>query len=72
MVEERDNTIYSMEKLKELRIENKLSQKDMGKIIGVNGRAIGNYERGIRVLSVDKAKKLGKYFNFNWWELYEY
>ncbi|WP_311537788.1 helix-turn-helix transcriptional regulator [uncultured Anaerococcus sp.] len=60
-----------MKKIKELRIKNNLSQKEMGKIIGVNGRAIGNYERGIRALSVDKAKKLGEYFKFNWWELYE-
>ena len=71
MVNEKGSTIYSMKKLKELRIENELSQKDMGKIIEVNGRAIGNYERGERLLSVDKAKKLGDYFNFNWWELYE-
>ena len=60
-----------MKKLKELRVENKLSQKDMGEIIGVNDRAVGNYERGDRMLSVDKAKKLGEYFKFNWWELYE-
>lgn len=71
MAKRKGNTTYSMKKLKELRIKNKLSQKEMGEIIGVNGRAIGNYERGIRVLSVDKAKKLGKYFKFNWWELYE-
>lgn len=60
-----------MKKLKELRIKNKMSQKEMGEIIGVNDRAIGNYERGIRMLSVDKAKKLGEYFKFDWWELYE-
>lgn len=67
----KENTTYSMKKLKELRKNNKLSQKEMGEIIGVNGRAIGNYERGIRSLSVDKAKILGKYFKFNWRELYE-
>ena len=60
-----------MKKLKELRIKYKMSQKEMGEIIGVNDRAIGNYERGIRMLSVDKAKKLGEYFEFDWWELYE-
>lgn len=60
-----------MKKLKELRIKYKMSQKEMGEIIGVNDRAIGNYERGIRMLSVDKAKKLGEYFKFDWWELYE-
>lgn len=60
-----------MKKIKELRIKYKLSQKEMGKIIGVNDRAIGNYERGDRMLSVDKAKKLGEYFKFDWWLLYE-
>lgn len=60
-----------MKKLKELRIKNNMSQKEMGEIIGVNDRAVGNYERGDRMLSVDKAKKLGEYFKFNWWELYE-
>lgn len=60
-----------MKKLKELRIKKNMSQKEMGEIIGVNYRAIGNYERGDRTLSVDKAKKLGEYFKFYWWELYE-
>ena len=60
-----------MKKLKELRIKNKMSQKEMGEIIGVNDRAIGHYERGERKLSVDKAKKFGEYFKFDWWELYE-
>ncbi len=60
-----------MERLKKLRNKYKLSQKEMGEIIGVNDRAIGNYERGIRSLPVEKAKKIGEYFKFNWWELYE-
>ena len=60
-----------MKKLKDLRIKNKMTQKEMGEIIGVNDRAIGNYERGDRILSVDKAKKLGEYFKFDWWLLYE-
>ena len=64
-------TIYSMERLKKLRNKHNLSQKELGKIIGVNDRAVGNYERGIRNLPVDKAKKLGEYFKFDWWELYE-
>ena len=60
-----------MERLKKLRNKYKLSQKEMGEIIGVNDRAIGNYERGIRSLPVEKAKKIGEYFQVNWWELYE-
>lgn len=60
-----------MKKLKELRVRYKISQKEMGEIIGVNDRAIGNYERGIRALPVDKAKKIGEYFQIDWWLLYE-
>lgn len=60
-----------MKKIKKIREKYGLSQKELGEVIGVNDRAVGNYERGIRNLSVDKAKKLGKYFNFDWWRLYE-
>lgn len=60
-----------MERLKKLRNKHNLSQKELGKIIGVNDRAIGNYERGIRALPVDKAKKIGEYFQIDWWLLYE-
>ena len=60
-----------MKKIKKIREKYGLSQKELGKVIGVNDRAVGNYERGIRRLSVDKAKKLGKHFNFDWWRLYE-
>lgn len=52
-----------MNRLKELRIERNELQEDIGKIIGVSGRAIGNYETGKRKMSPDKITKLAKYFN---------
>lgn len=52
-----------MNRLKELRIERDNLQEDIGKIIGVSGRAIGNYETGKRKMSPDKITKLAKYFN---------
>lgn len=36
------------ERIKEIRKENKLTQADFGKRIGVKGNTIGNYELGLR------------------------
>jgi transcriptional regulator with XRE-family HTH domain len=52
-----------MNRLKELRVERDELQENIGKIIGVSGRAIGNYETGKRKMSPDKITKLAKYFN---------
>ena len=43
-----------MNRLKELRIERDNLQEDIGKIIGVSGRAIGNYETGKRKWALTK------------------
>lgn len=51
-----------MNRLKELRIEKDKLQEDIGKIIGVSGRAVGNYETGKRELSPEKILKLAEYF----------
>ena len=52
-----------MNRLKELRVEKDELQEDIGKIIGVSGRAVGNYETGKRKMSPDKISKLAKHFN---------
>ena len=49
-----------MNRLKELRVERDELQENIGKIIGVSGRAIGNYETGKRKMSPDKITKLAK------------
>lgn len=52
-----------MNRLKLLREEKNLLQEDLGKIIGVSGRAIGNYENETRDMSTDILKKLSTFFN---------
>lgn len=60
-----------MKKLKDLRIKHNLTQKELGKIIGVSRKTVSSYELGYRRLSVDRAKRLGDRLKFNWWELFE-
>lgn len=52
-----------MNRLKDLRIKNNELQEDIGKIIGVSGRAIGNYETGKRKMSPEIVLKLAEHFN---------
>ena len=47
-------------KIKELRKLNKLSQVDLGKIIGVDRSAISSYETGRRKVSLHRLKQLSK------------
>lgn len=52
-----------MNRLKFLREEKNLLQEELGKIIGVSGRSIGNYETGNRDMSTKIQKKLANFFN---------
>lgn len=52
-----------MNKLKLLREEKNLLQEELGKVIGVSGRAIGNYEKGTRDMSTEIVIKLANFFN---------
>lgn len=49
-------------KLKQLRSEKGLSQKEIAKIIGVSVSAYSNYEQGIREPSYDILIKIAQYF----------
>ncbi|WP_304598899.1 helix-turn-helix domain-containing protein [Lactobacillus intestinalis] len=51
-----------MNRLKELRKENNLSQRELGKAIGVTGQAISLYERGDREPKLKILEKLADYF----------
>lgn len=51
-----------MNRLKELREEKNLSQRELGKAIGVTGQAISLYERGDRQLKLKTLGKLADYF----------
>lgn len=63
------NTICSG--LKELRTNNKKTQKEMGEILGTSTNMYQKYEYRQVELPVRHAQKLGKYFKFDWWLLYE-
>lgn len=52
-----------MNRLKLLREEKQLLQEELGKIIGVSGRAIGNYENGNRDMSTEIVIKLANFFD---------
>lgn len=51
-----------MNRLKLLREEKQLLQEELGKVLGVSGRAIGNYENGTRDMSTEIQKKLANFF----------
>lgn len=54
-----------MNRLKELRQEKKLSQKELAKKIGVHYRTLQNWENGESQIKPDKAQKLADYFGVN-------
>ena len=51
------------EKLKQLRKEKGVSQKEISSAIGITLSAYSNYEQGIREPSIDIIIKLCKYFD---------
>ncbi len=50
------------ERLKELRLEAKKTQTEIGEILGVNQRTYGQYELGIRGLSAEVLIKLADFY----------
>ena len=51
-----------MNRLKELRQEKKLSQKELAENIGVHYRTLQNWENGESQIKPDKAQQLAEYF----------
>ena len=51
-----------MNRLKMLREEKGLLQEDIGKLLNLSGRAVGNYENGKRDMSPDTIIKLADFF----------
>lgn len=60
-----------MNKLKSLRIERNMTQKELGSEVGVDARTISSYETGVRDLPVRIAKRIGRILEIDWWILYE-
>lgn len=57
--------------LKELRKKNNLNQEAVANFLGIKQHSYSNIESGKRKLSVNLAKKLGEFYNIDWWTLYE-
>ena len=51
------------EKLKELRIEKGLSQREVSSALGMSRNAFTNYENGYREPSLDNLKKICQFFD---------
>lgn len=49
-------------RIKELRLNKKLSQQELGNIIGVSKVSISGYENGTRTPNLDKLIELANYF----------
>lgn len=49
-------------RLKELRINNKITQQELGDIINVSKVSISGYEKGTRIPSLDTLIELANYF----------
>lgn len=58
------------EKIKELRIENGLSQMQLGKLIGVSQKAIDYWERNVNEPKVSYVIALVKTFNISYDEFF--
>ena len=52
-----------MNRIKKLRLENRLSQTDIGKLLGVTSQAIGLYENEKRRLDTKDASRLADFFD---------
>ena len=59
------------EKIKKLRMNNKISQKRLADAIGVAQSSINYWEKGQRIPSIAAAQKLADFFNITLDQLYE-
>lgn len=50
------------ERLKELRLESKLSQRQLAEKIGMSDKAVSLWEKGERVPSLEAASLIAKFF----------
>ena len=57
--------------IKELRLERKLSQNELAKVLNVSLKTISHWESGYTEPSIDMIKKMKEYFNVTYEELLE-
>lgn len=49
--------------IRQLRIDNDLTQRQVAEYLGMKQQQYSNYERGIRTLPIDNLKSLCEYYN---------
>jgi len=55
--------LYYNEKIREIRENRFLKQKDIAKILGIRQQVYSRYELGIRALPIEHLIKLCKFYN---------
>lgn len=58
-----DNLSILSSRIKELRIKNSLTQRDLAKAINTTATSISAYETGLKTPSISIVKKIAEYFN---------
>lgn len=53
----------NINRLRDLREDNDLFQKDIAKILGTTQQVYSEYEIGVRLMPIDKLDKLASYYN---------
>lgn len=49
--------------LKELRIQQGITQKELGELVGISDVMVGQYERGVRTPKIEMRKKIAAALN---------
>mgnify|MGYP002511082371 CR=1 FL=1 len=60
-----------MNAIRYFREKESMSQKELADAMGLQPTSISRYERGVRQLSVDKAKKMADILKVDWTCLYD-
>ena len=67
-----DVVIKFGEKIKELRLEKKLSQMDVGAAMNIDRENIRKYEKGLQEPKLSTVMKFAKVFNVSFDELFKF
>lgn len=60
-----------MVNIREMRKARKLSQSELGALVGITRQGLSKIETGNATPSVELAKALGEVLGFDWWLIYE-
>ena len=55
--------VMNVERLREIRKDRDLQQKDIAKLLKISQVQYSRYERGTRIIPVDKLSVLAEYYN---------